>query len=123
MYNVRFSACHLFGLLSIMLFCASPMWAQEAKAAPDKGRTLLTVLPFKTTPVIDGKLSATEWEAAAMAWGGISSQTKMLAKRRVDFRIGFDRDALYLAQSSELPPENMKDLEAGTAKVELLPPG
>ncbi len=107
-------------------FLSLAVFAQEAKtkaASSAPKRTVLTVLPFEKSPVIDGQIAPAEWEDAVMHWGGVSTGTEMLAQRRVDFRIGFDAEALYLAQASELPPADMKEIDSGQVSIVLLPPG
>ena len=85
-----FFSCLLMVLL-LWAFLPLAVWGQDGKskeALPEARRSVLTVLPFGKSPVIDGQIASREWEDAAMHWGGVSKETQMLAQRRVDYRIG-----------------------------------
>jgi len=63
-----------------------------------------------TTPAIDGKVSAKEWESAVVTTGFTSLAQKVFAPAQTRVRALYDEEALYLAMESALPERVKKDL-------------
>ena len=70
----------------------------------DSGR--MTLPPMAKAPVIDGKIDAVEWQEAGKIIGFLDRGNEFgLEPRQGYTRLGYDQANLYLAMSSELPPD------------------
>jgi hypothetical protein len=69
--------------------------------------SLLRVPMMAKGPVIDGKFGGDEWRDAAETFGVLRHNSAFLTQRSAFFRIGYDRENLYFACRSELPPSPM----------------
>ncbi|MBO4512392.1 MAG: hypothetical protein J5746_06470 [Victivallales bacterium] len=87
----------------------------------DKTLTRLGKMP--APPAIDGKIAIGEWDCASTTFGGISPKTGMMTYRESNFRIGYDKDFIYFAATSELPLPPLQLAENDTVELILLPPG
>ena len=75
--------------------------------------TILRLSEIPSPPKIDGKISPQEWDLGMSIFGGISQTTGLLAWRDITFYIAYDKENIYFAQKSELPPSTMKLVSTG----------
>ncbi len=85
--------------------------------------TLIRMGAMKTVPVIDGKISKTEWGDAAIFQGAISDRTAMTAARNCVFYFGYDDKNIYFALDSAAPTPPEKLTEKDTVTLWLQAPG
>ncbi len=103
-------------LLFAMTLLFGISWALSADS-------VLQVPLMSKAPKIDGKFSNNEWQSAGIWKRSVSQKNQLLAIRNNLFYIGSDGENLYLAQQSEIKPNNIKTPELRCWEVTLLPPG
>jgi len=67
----------------------------------------ITLVPMEKAPVIDGVINPEEWRQAVKILGFVTlGKIPLLEPRQGYTLIGFDREALYFAMATEMPPDN-----------------
>ena len=74
-------------------------------------------------PKIDGRIDLGEWDYASTTFGGITPATGLMTFRECNFRLGYDKDNLYFACTSEMPRAPQPLYPADLVEIRLLPPG
>ncbi|MBO4512190.1 MAG: hypothetical protein J5746_05460 [Victivallales bacterium] len=86
-------------------------------------KTLTRFCKMPLPPTIDGRIAIGEWDYASTTFGGISPKSGMMTYRESNFRIGYDKDFIYFASTSEIPLPPQQLDENDTVELILLPPG
>ena len=74
-------------------------------------------------PKIDGRIDLGEWDYASTTFGGITPATGLMTFRECNFRLGYDKDNIYFACTSEMPRAPQPLYPADLVELRLLPPG
>ena len=81
----------------------SPM---QLYAADEKSPDKMVLAPMVKAPTIDGKIADGEWDDAYKVIGFLDRTTGFSLEPRTGYTlVGYDRDNLYIAMSTELPPD------------------
>ncbi|MBQ7175965.1 MAG: hypothetical protein IJS08_01010 [Victivallales bacterium] len=104
----------------LIVFLASSLLAMGYQLS-DKTLTRLGKMPVP--PAIDGRIALGEWDCASTTFGGINPQNGLMTYRESNFRLGYDKDFIYFACTSELPIPPQQLEENDTVELILLPPG
>ena len=87
--------------LALAAFAAFSASALAAEKEPGR----MVVPPIAKSPVIDGVIGEGEWGGAAKIQGFLVHRDATLEPREGHTLVTYDRDNLYLAVSTELPPD------------------
>ncbi|MBQ7650742.1 MAG: hypothetical protein IJS15_07265, partial [Victivallales bacterium] len=86
-------------------------------------KTLIRLGTMPTPPLIDGRIATCEWDCASTTFGGISPENGLMTYRENNFRIGYDKEFIYFACTSEIPTPPQTLDENDTVELIILPPG
>ena len=80
--------------------------AVTALAKPPSVPQTATVAPLAKAPTIDGRIAGGEWDGAFQVPGVTDYRDGFLVPYGIKVRFAYDRENLYFALVSELPPDN-----------------
>ena len=98
----RFDKYGVRGLfIAAALFAGAQVYGAQEEAAPQ----MATVAPFADSPSIDGTLAEGEWDGSLRVPGLMNYEDGFLVPYEMGVRFGYDRENIYIAIVSELPPD------------------
>ncbi len=77
-------------------------------AAAEDTRPEVRVPAMKNPPVIDGRIGEKEWSDASVQYGTLQYNSDLLTDRQASFFFSWDKENIYFACRSELPPAGQK---------------
>ncbi len=89
-----------------MVSLATIISPTQLHAADEKSPDKIVLAPMVKAPAIDGKIADGEWNDAYKVIGFLDRTTGFSLEPRTGYTlVGYDRENLYIAMSTELPPD------------------